>query len=76
MSEMPPFAQAWMNQWHAAAPELERVRREELRKLDPALGISLPTSSTQAVAGSLSGLVEQQAWFMRAMLLAAYAKAR
>jgi hypothetical protein len=51
-------------------------QREELRKLDPAIGISLPTSSTQAVAGSLSGLVEQQAWFMRAMLLAAFAKAR
>jgi hypothetical protein len=74
MTEMPPFAKAWMDQWRAAAPELARVRREELRKLDATASVLLPQAP--GTAGSLSGLVEQQAWFMRAMLLAAYAKAR
>jgi hypothetical protein len=74
MTKMPPFAEAWMNQWRAAGPELERVRREELRALDAPLS-GVP-GAVPGFGHAVSGLVEQQAWFMRAMLLAAYAKAK
>jgi len=54
-----------MEQWKQAAPELERVRAEELRALDS----SADFDGSLADPGRMSGLVEQQAWFIRAMLL-------
>lgn len=64
---LPPFAKAWMEQWKQAAPELARVRAEELRALDS--GANEASVASLADPGRMSGLVEQQAWFMRAMLL-------
>jgi glycine/D-amino acid oxidase-like deaminating enzyme len=35
------MARRWVQTWQAAAPELERLRREELRQLDPQRAIAL-----------------------------------
>lgn len=71
-SSLPPFARQWMNQWRSAAVELARVRDEELRQLsDEAANEAAAVMDTVAVGESLSGLVIQQRWFMRQMLLEA-----
>jgi hypothetical protein len=59
---------AWVAAWRRAGPELERVRREELRALDAYSAIALlmgPTDYTVAprVPRPMSGLVEQQRLF-------------
>jgi hypothetical protein len=57
--------------WKAAGPELERLRREELRGLDGLRAISLLCGPADyhvppRVARSTSGLVEHQRWFRKA----------
>ena len=61
----------WMQAWRAAGPALERVRREELRRLDGRRAIELLTGPADyrqepRKARPSSGLVEQQRWFMKA----------
>ena len=61
----------WVQTWNEAGPELERIRREELRRLDPARAISLlcgpaDYSVPPRAPKPTSGLVEQQQWFMKA----------
>ena len=61
----------WVQAWKEAGPRLERVRREELRRLDPRRGIALLCgeanyTSPQRAPRPTSGLVEQQRWFLRA----------
>jgi hypothetical protein len=61
----------WVQAWRAAGPELERLRREELRRLDGWQAISLLCGPADyhvppRVARSTSGLVEQQRWFRKA----------
>jgi len=61
----------WVQAWQAAGPELERLRREELRRLDPQRAIALlcgPADYTVAPRAPrpTSGLVEQQRWFKKA----------
>ena len=61
----------WVQAWKAAGPELERLRREELRRLDGLRAISLLCGPGDyhvppRVARSTSGLVEQQRWFRKA----------
>jgi hypothetical protein len=60
----------WVAAWKSAGPELERIRREELRRLDPWTAIALlcgpadyriPPRSPKPT----SGLVEQQRLFSR-----------
>ncbi|MEK7674435.1 MAG: hypothetical protein AAB676_01205 [Verrucomicrobiota bacterium] len=60
----------WVETWKKAGPELERIRREEVKRTKTAQGM-------QALAGCVtwtlrdqpprttSGLVEQQAWFSK-----------
>jgi hypothetical protein len=60
----------WVRAWQAAAPHLERIRREELRQLDAYTAIAwlcgpadYRTPPRAAKAGS--GLVEQQRLFRK-----------
>jgi hypothetical protein len=60
----------WVAAWKRAAPELERVRREELRSLDGYKAISLlmgPADYTvePRAPKPTSGLIEQQRLFER-----------
>jgi len=60
----------WVAAWKRAGPELERVRREELRALDAYAAIALllgPADYTVEPRASRpsSGLVEQQRFFQR-----------
>lgn len=64
-------AKRWVENWRLAGPELERIRRAELRDLDTFRAIELlcgdydytvPPRAPQPT----SGLVELQRWFMKA----------
>jgi len=61
----------WMEQWRAAGPALEAFRAEELSRLDESqnavIASSFFTGKTRRLeGGETSGLVEQQAIFLRA----------
>jgi hypothetical protein len=62
----------WVKAWKEAGPELERLRREELRRLDPGQAIALLCGEADYTVPPrapkpTSGLVEQQRWFMKAV---------
>ena len=64
------LARRWVKVWQQAGPRLERVRREELRRLDPQQAIALLCSEADYTVPPraprpTSGLVEQQRWFMK-----------
>ncbi|MBI5393675.1 MAG: hypothetical protein HZA91_00080 [Verrucomicrobia bacterium] len=61
----------WVESWKRAGVAMERVRREELRRLDPQRAIALLCGPADyrvppRAARSTSGLVEQQRWFKKA----------
>ena len=61
----------WVETWKRAGPELERIRRKELREMDGFRAIELlyaPADYTQPpyAPKPWSGLVEQQRWFKKA----------
>ncbi len=61
----------WVQAWKKAAPALERVHREELRRLDPQQAVALLCGPADyrvppRAPKPTSGLVEQQRWFMKA----------
>lgn len=61
----------WVKAWKSAGPELERLRREELRQLDGHRAIALLCGSADyrvrpRAPKETSGLVEQQRWFSKA----------
>jgi hypothetical protein len=58
----------WVAAWRAAAPDLERIRRKELREVDPFSAIAKLCGPADYGAPPRkpkrdSGLVEQQRWF-------------
>lgn len=60
----------WVNAWKDAAPELERLRRQELRQLNPYDAIALLCGPADygvppRAPKPSSGLVEQQRVFRR-----------
>jgi hypothetical protein len=61
----------WVKAWEVAGPLLERLRREELRRLEGNTAIALLCGPAdyrvppRAPKGT-SGLIEQQRWFMKA----------
>lgn len=60
----------WVEAWKRAAPELERIRREELRRLDVYQAISwlcgpMDYTVEPRAPKPTSGLVEQQRLFRR-----------
>jgi hypothetical protein len=62
--------QQWMAQWRSAAVALERVHRDELRRVDHRLLVDTFEDAFEAfvdafAAPSTSGLVEQQRYFSR-----------
>ena len=64
------LARRWVKTWQEAGPRLERVRREELRRLDPQRAIALLCGAADYTVPPraprpTSGLVEQQRWFMK-----------
>lgn len=61
----------WMDQWRAAGPALEAFRAEELSRLDESQNAIIASSffagrTRRSEDGETSGLVEQQAIFLRA----------
>ena len=61
----------WLEAWKEAGDFMDKLRREELRKLDPYRAIELlcgPADYHVAPRAPkpTSGLVEQQFWFMKA----------
>ena len=69
MKELPSFAAQWVEQWKQAAPRLQAIRDEELRRLG--------SKTRRSVAGHViydryperNGMVTMQRWFMRRRLL-------
>jgi hypothetical protein len=67
-------AQAWVAQWRAAAPALESVRAQELAELDESKSARIAAGffiapgegARRLQKNESSGLVEQQAVFLRA----------
>ncbi len=62
----------WVRAWREAGEAMERLRREELRRLDPQRAIALlcgPADYHVAPRAPrpTSGLVEQQYWFGKAI---------
>ena len=63
-------ARQWAQTWKRAGPELERIRKDELRQLDVFQAITHlcgPADYTVPphAPKPTSGLVEQQRWFMK-----------
>lgn len=64
-------ARRWVQAWKNAAPELERVRRRELRELDVSKAIALLCGEADyrrppRAPKPTSGLIEQQRVFRKA----------
>jgi hypothetical protein len=60
----------WVDAWKRAAPELERIRRNELREVSTSQAIQNLSDAFDSCLLHFkplptSGLVEQQAWFRR-----------
>lgn len=69
--EQVALGRRWVNAWKAAEPELERLRRKELRELDAQRAIRLLCGPADyrtppRAPKPVSGLTEQQRWFQRA----------
>jgi hypothetical protein len=66
-----PDQRRWLDAWQSAGPALESMRHEDIRRSD-ASGIRavIPTADLLGRLGvkvtAATGLVEQQAWFMKA----------
>lgn len=63
-------ARQWAQTWKRAGPELERIRKNELRQLDVFQALTRlcgPADYTvhPRAPKPTSGLVEQQRWFMK-----------
>ena len=60
----------WVQTWQKAGPELDRMRREQLRQTDTVeamqkLAGAFESASFLHQSRATSGLVEQQAWFKK-----------
>ena len=70
MTNLPPFAKQWAQQWKSAGPALQAIRDQELRQLDG------ERTSGNAVGHRVydryperHGMVTMQKWFLRRALL-------
>lgn len=58
----------WIAAWRSAGPELERIRREELRAMPEHAGLKM-LGALDVAAESQNGLVIFQAWMSRLRIL-------
>lgn len=68
--EQVALGRRWVKAWQDAAPELERIRRQELRQLDPYAAIALLCGPADyqhppRAPKLTSGLLEQQRLFRK-----------
>jgi hypothetical protein len=69
MADIPSFASQWVRQWKEAAPRLQAIRDEELRKMGDR---SKGTNASVRIYDKYPerhGMVIMQQWFMRRYLL-------
>ncbi|MCI0746808.1 MAG: hypothetical protein L0Y58_15505 [Verrucomicrobia subdivision 3 bacterium] len=62
----------WVETWKTTGPILERLRREEVKQTDTTESILILNDAFESARlhyplRPTSGLVEQQAWFMKAL---------
>lgn len=69
MSQIPPFAQQWVQQWKQAAPRLQAIRDEELRRLSGKSSQVVEWIRIYDEYPHRHGMVVMQRWFMRKQLL-------
>ena len=69
MSELPSFAQQWVQQWKQAAPRLQAIRDEELRRLSCNSSHEIEGIRIYEEYPHRHGMVVMQRWFMRKQLL-------
>ena len=60
----------WVEAWKKAGPELERIRRNELRKVSTQKALMILSDMFESCRlhfkpRPTSGLIQQQAWFRR-----------
>lgn len=65
------LAKRWVEDWRRAGPELERIRRQELRNLDQLRAIEMLCGDYDYTVPPrapkpTSGIVEMQRWFRKA----------
>lgn len=68
-SELPTYARQWVQQWIEAAPRLQAIRDEELRRLDDPKGPGIPEAKLYDNRPDLHGMVSMQRWLVRKHLL-------
>jgi hypothetical protein len=68
-NELPPFAAQWIQQWKSAAPRLQAIRDEELRRMGDQSPRSISGHVLYDRYPERNGLVIMQRWFMRRQLL-------
>ena len=69
-AEQISLGRRWVETWKLAGPELERIRRREIRELDTYRTIAMLCGYADYTRSPrdpkpFSGLVEQQRWFMK-----------
>ena len=69
MSKLPSFAQQWVQQWKQAAPRLQAIRDEELRRLGRKSAKTIEGVRIYEKYPYEHGMVVMQRWFMRRQLL-------
>jgi hypothetical protein len=70
-SEQIALGKRWVSAWREAGETIERLRREQLRRLHPQQAIALLCGPADyhhppRAPKPTSGLIEQQRWFMKA----------
>ena len=75
-SEIPPFADQWIKQWQEAAPRLQAIRDEELRRRGGNASRPLAGHRVYDRNPERHGMVVMQQWFLRKHLLSLMRKAQ
>ena len=69
MSELPAFAQQWVQQWKDAGPRLQAIRDEELRRLGQEAKSSSARRMVYDKYPERHGMVTMQKWFLRRQMM-------